>query len=336
MQCSLSQRLWMCFEEQKIFITMKDKFTQYPHMKNLDEAPRIFELPEVVITEKIHGSGMRIGLIDGCVRLGGRRLEFQSISPRSKDGQGFVSWVFETGLDKKIAETFQNHNIVFYGEWHGSGTPQKGWPQIQKGIRYIKGNDFRIFDVRLDGKYVSQDQISEFAAKIGLKTMPVLYRGIPDGKIFDSFIDTPSRLGAENGIVDPENTMEGIVIRPVEFLWEENHEPVMAKHKVGKWAERASAQSHPKTPKQHKEIPAGAKEFAEEFVTNVRLEHVLDQLKEANIPIDKSAMGEVMKRMGQDIKREGATTLVDANLEWKDVSPFVTKRTKEVFLEYLG
>ena len=305
-------------------------------MKNLDEAAGVFDLPEVIVTEKIHGSGMRIGLIDGHIRFGGRRLEFQNITPASKDGQGFVSWALETGLDRKIAEAFQNHDIIFYGEWHGSGTPQKGWPQIQKGIRYIKGNDFRIFDVRLDGKYVSQDRIAEVASKVGLKTMPVLYRGKPDRKIFDSFIDTPSRLGAENGIVDPENTMEGLVIRPVEFLWEQNRDPVMAKHKVGKWAERASAQRHPKTPKQKKEIPAGAKEFAEEFVTDVRLEHVLDQLKEANIPVDKSAMGEVMKRMGQDIKREGAAVLEEAGLDWKDVSAFVTTRTKELFLKYLN
>ena len=314
---------------------MKDKFTQYPHIKNLDDTPGIFDLPEVIVTEKIHGSGMRIGLIDGCVRFGGRRLEFTNISPQSKDGQGFVSWALETGLGEKIAKTFQNHDIIFYGEWHGSGTPQKGWPQIQKGIRYIKGNDFRIFDIRLDGKYLSQDQLSEFAEKAGLKTMPILCRGKPERKIFDSFIDTMSLLGAENGIAYPENTMEGIVIRPIQFLWEENREPVMAKHKIGKWAERASEQRHPKIPKQKKEIPAGAKEFAEEFVTDVRLEHILDQLKEENIPIEKSAMGEVMKRMGQDIKREGNSTLINAHLEWKDVSPFVTNRTKELFLKFL-
>ena len=69
---------------------MKDKFTQYPHIKNLDDTPGIFDLPEVIVTEKIHGSGMRIGLIDGCVRFGGRRLEFTNVSAPSKDGRGFV------------------------------------------------------------------------------------------------------------------------------------------------------------------------------------------------------------------------------------------------------
>lgn len=66
-----------------------------------------------------------------------------------------------------------------------------------------------------------------------------------------------------------------------------------------------------------------------------RLEHILDQLREANIPIGKSSLGEVMKRMGQDVKREGAGALACAGLEWKDVSPLVTKTTKALFLQYV-
>lgn len=313
----------------------KDKFTQYPHINNIEEVGKISELSEVIITEKVHGSSMRIGLVDGKIRMGGRRLEFFKITPESKDGQGFVSWVLDTGLDKKISEIFSGHDIIFYGEWHGSGTPSKGWPQIQKGIRYLKGNDFRIFDVKYEGKYLPQSQVKEFASKIGLKTMPVLYRGRPSGEIFNSLIDTMSRVGEENGIVDPENTIEGIVIRPEEFLWGEDRSPIMAKYKVGKWAERASAQKHAKTqPKPRVEI-AGAKEFAAEFVTKTRLEHVLDQLREENIAIGRSCMGEVLKRMGQDIKREGAGALDRAGIEWKDVSPHVTKLTKDIFLEYV-
>lgn len=317
-------------------MTTKDKFTQYPHIKNLDDAIGICEIPEVIITEKIHGSAMRIGFLDGRIRYGGRRLEFQNIAPESKDGQGFVSWVLETCLDKKIVEAFSGHDIIFYGEWHGSGTPKKGWPQIQKGIKYINGNDFRIFDIKLDGKYLPQDQIPELAAKLGLKIMPVLFKGRPTMEIFDSLIDTMSKLGEENGIIDPQNTIEGIVIRPNEFLWDNNREPVMAKYKVGKWAERASQKKQDKMPKKNRAVPSGAKEFAEEFVTEMRLEHIFDQLKEENIAIDKTAIGEVMKRMGQDIKREGSGELERANLEWKDVSPFVTKLTKEIFLKYLA
>lgn len=315
--------------------TTKDKFTQYPHMKNIEEMPGIFNLPEVIVTEKVHGSSMRLGLTDGVLRYGGRRLEFEDISPQSKDGQGFVSWVLDQGLDQRIREAFAGHDVILYGEWHGSGTPRKGWPQIQKGISYLKGNDFRVFDVKYDGKYLPQDEIAAVAARAGLRTMPVLYRGKPIQEIFDSFIDTFSRLGAENGISDPENTLEGIVIRPPEFLWDEGGEPVMAKYKVGKWAERASAQKGPRTPKQPRIEIAGTREFAEEFVTETRLDHVLDELREAGIAIEKSAIGEAMKRMGQDVKREGEAALEQAGLEWKDVSPLVTKRAKELFLKRL-
>lgn len=310
-------------------------FTQYPHIENIEDVPAIFELPEVLVTEKVHGSSMRIGVLDNALHIGGRRLEFTDIRPDTREGLCFIQWVLDTGLDKRVLEFFPGHDVILYGEWHGCGTPKKGWPQVQKGINYIKGNDFRIFDVKVDGKYVPQDEVAGWASKVGLKTMPVLYRGRPDMAVFNSLIDTMSKVGEENGIIDPENTIEGLVIRPPEFVWDEKGNPIMAKHKVGKWAERASAQRYPRTPPKEKVVLPGASEFAEEFVTQTRLDHVLDELREAGISIATSAMGEVMKRMGQDIKREGAHALEEANFEWKDVSPFVTKKTKELFLRYL-
>lgn len=314
----------------------RDKFTQYPHIENIEEVAALFNLPEVIATEKVHGSAMRIGLVDGVVRMGGRRLEFTDLRPESKDGQGFVSWVCDTGLDQKMRMTYQGHDVILYGEWHGSGTPAKGWPQIQKGIRYCKGNDFRLFDVKVDGKYIAQDAVPEWAAKVNLRTMPILYRGRPDQAAFDALIDTMSRVGTENGIVDETNTLEGIVIRPPHPMWDDQGNMVIAKYKVGKWAERASQQRHPRQSKKpRKAAPPSAHAFAEEFVTTTRLEHVLDQLREANAPIAVAAMGEVMKRMGQDVKREGAGALERAALEWKVVSPFVSDRTKKLFLEHL-
>lgn len=314
-----------------------EQFAQYPEIRNLPDVPEIFACPEVIITEKIHGSHMRIGLIDGVVHVGGRRLEFTDIRPDTKDGLGFVSWVLHTGLDEKVRTACAGHNIIFHGEWHGSGTPAKGWPQVQKGIRYFAGNDFRIFDVRLEGTFVPFTEIEPWAAKLGLGTMPVLYRGAPSQETFDGLIDHVSELGRLHGFTDPENTMEGMVIRPPTTQWNPGHERVMAKYKLGKWAERASEQKHrnrmPKQPRP--EVPATAKAFAEEFVTDTRLMHVLDQLREANIPIGTPALGEVLKRMGQDIKHEGVRALLDAGLEWKDVSPLVTTKTKALFQKYL-
>lgn len=314
---------------------MKPKFTQYPHMENLDEMPEVLNLPEVIVTEKVHGSGMRIAVIDGELHIGGRKLEFTDIRPDTREGLCFIQWVLDTGLDKRMIEAFSGQDVILYGEWHGSGTPKKNWPQVQKGIKYIKGNDFRVFDVKVDGRYVPQDDVASWAARVGLKTMPVLYRGKPGNEIFHSLIDTMSRVGEENGIVDPENTIEGIVIRPPEFLWDEKGRPIMAKLKIGKWAERASEQKRPKMQPKPRAIIPGAVEFAREFVTEARLGHVLDQLREEGKPADRTSMGDVMRLMGQDVKREGAAALERSNLEWKDVSPHVTRMTKEIFLKYL-
>lgn len=311
---------------------MKPKFTQYPHIENLDEMPKIFDLPEVVVTEKVHGSSARIAVIEGALHIGGRKLEFTDIRPDTREGLCFVQWVLDTGLDKRMLETFAGQDVVLYGEWHGSGTPKKNWPQVQKGIKYIKGNDLRIFDVKVGGKYVPFDDIKTWTAKVGLKTMPVLYRGRPDNDVFYSLVDTMSKVGEENGIVDPENTIEGIVIRPPELIWDEKGNVIMAKLKIGKWAERASEQKNPKMQPKPRAVIPGAEEFAKEFVTDTRMDHIMDQLREEGKPPDRSSMGDVMRLMGQDVKREGAGALERSNLEWKDVSQFVTKFTKEIFL----
>ncbi len=312
---------------------MKPKFTQYPHIENLDEMPKIFDLPEVVVTEKVHGSGARIAVIDGQLHIGGRKMEFTDIRPDTRDGLCFIQWVLDTGLDKRMLEAFAGQDVVLYGEWHGSGTPKKNWPQVQKGVKYIKGNDLRIFDAKVNDRYVPFDDIKTWAAKVGLKTMPVLYRGKPDKDVFYSLVDTMSKVGEENGIVDPENSIEGIVIRPPELIWDEKWNVIMAKLKIGKWAERASEQKNPKMQAKPKAIIPGAEEFAKEFVTDTRMDHVLDQLREEGKSLDKSSMGDVMRLMGQDVKREGAGALERSNLEWKDVSQFVTKLTKELFLK---
>jgi hypothetical protein len=313
-----------------------DTFTQYPHVDNLEADSPVFNLPQVVITEKIHGSSMRLGVIDGVLRIGGRRLEFTDIRPDTKEGLGFVSWVLDQGLDTRCVQAFTGHNVILYGEWHGSGTPSKGWPQIQKGIRYLGGNDFRIFDIKIDGHYIDQEQLAAWANKVDLHTMPVLYRGEPSQAQFDALIDTISRLGQEHGIDDPGNTLEGLIIRPPTMQWDARGNPVMAKYKIGKWAERASAQRHPKTPKK-KRAPAcaAAQEFVADFVIDTRLDHVLDQLRQEGIAITHQTLGEILKRMGQDVKREGAKALDHAGLEWKDVSPLVTTATKKLYLAYL-
>lgn len=314
-----------------------NKFNQYPHIENLEDMPAIFDLPEVIVTEKVHGSNMRIAVLEGKLHLGGRKLKFEHINPESREGLCFIQWVLDTGLDKRMLGAFAGSDVILFGEWHGSGTPKKNWPQVQKGIRYIKGNDFRIFDIKADGRYLAFDDIAPWASKVGLKTMPVLYRGKPDRDVFNSLIDTLSKVGEENGIVDPENTIEGLVIRPLKFTTDEKGNPIMAKLKIGKWAERASQKRPGQMPKQPKAPPpAGAKEFAEEFVTDTRLSHVLDQLREQGIPIDKTAFGHVMRLMGQDVKREGAKALEGANLDWKDVSQHVSMLTKKLFFDYLN
>jgi len=94
---------------------------------------------------------------------------------------------------------------------------------------------------------------------------------------------------------------EGIVVRPLLELRKNNGERICAKHKGAKFAELAST---PKVRPGAMELIGEARKVAEQFVTEMRLMHVLQKLPgalEEGLP----AIPKVIAAMVEDITREG-------------------------------
>lgn len=305
-----------------------DTFTKYQHLEALTrpEMQAIFLQPEVVCTEKIHGTNARVGWVDGKVRIGGRNQDHTN-DLQGDSVMGFVKWVRESGLATRL-NAFANDNIIFFGEWFGAG--------IQKGINYGKEKQFRVFDVKFNGKYQDWDQIVFWANAMNLPVVPLLYRGIPQLPIFDGLLDIQSAVAKELGVETTNNLHEGIVIKPSKMVInDQTGEWLIAKYKPARWSERKSE----KEKKEFKPLPNETQKFVEEFVTETRLEHVLDHLRDSNIPIDDvKSMPHVLKEMSIDIFREGKPE-IDAmeplGVDWKTLSKLVAGRTSVMFKEYL-
>lgn len=276
------------------------KFSKWTEIENLYKVPEILSLAyakEVVATEKIHGTSVRVGCVEDVIRVGGRNEEFDFALSNPGASMGFVGWLRQTQIPEKIQKLAKElgKDIIFYGEWHGVG--------IQRGIKYLPdGRDFRVFGVRINEDIQDWDVVVELSTKIGVRTVPVLYRGIPNMEIFDQLRIIPSMVAKENGIDLADNIAEGIVVSAIP-MQQLGQSWLIAKYKNPKFEERVSQQK-----KEHKplEISDSAVCFVEEFWTLQRLEHILTYLREQGIDIQSpKVIGLAIKGMFEDVIKEG-------------------------------
>ena len=292
-------------------------------------AEQIFQLKEVICTEKIHGTNAQMGFVDGEFIAGSKNMyvDLMNVS----DHQGFVNYALQ--FKEAIVEYASSRNLmefVIYGEWYGSG--------VMKGIQYSDKKDFIVFAVKWGEYLVPYDLL--FKICVGLNLIPpiVLYRGEPNQEKFDSIKGLPSTLGKINGFNDSENTAEGIVIASPYMHMNHFGEYIIAKHKDSKWEERASAAKRERGAKV--EIPEDLVSFAEEFVTEVRLDHVKDSIRADGLdPSDPKNIGAIMKRMVEDVLKEGKEELLNIkykfgeNFNEKQLNKLINGATKKLLFK---
>lgn len=171
-------------------------YYKFPNAKN---APGMFtEEDDVVITNKIHGTNVRYGIVkkpklslkDKIKRLFGNKwIEYDFVYgshnvEKGSESQGFYSTdVWRTvGDDINIKEILwknfkrihsygnRKEGMILHGEIYGKG--------IQKYYDYGFGNlQVAFFDVEIDGKYLCNEDFRDMMDYMGLPRVPVLYKG---------------------------------------------------------------------------------------------------------------------------------------------------------------
>lgn len=205
----------------------------YPSIRNLERAPEILCQSEILVTEKIHGMSWRILIPEGATSS--ERLRYGSRG----------SWATEDhptlgAAVRACCEIFRSRRVppelvreagglVVFGEIFG--------PSVQKVIRYLDlGFGFRVFDVWRHGGFLDWDDLVRTAGALDLPTVPVLYRGPPDPELLRRLVTEPSCVAPEKS----GQPREGIVIRtPLEAV-DSFGERMMAKFKVGRFADHES------------------------------------------------------------------------------------------------
>jgi len=150
----------------------------------------------VNVTEKLHGSQMKIGCINGEVYVGGRNFWM-------KEDVANIYWTAFNN-DQSLKEfILNNQNVVLYGEVYG---------KVQKNFHYDAkpGNvKFRAFDIRRpDGTYLDVAQLHELCIEYSVPLVPQL-GNIPFNK------DEMEKLAEEPSLLGNCPCREGIVIKPI-------------------------------------------------------------------------------------------------------------------------
>jgi RNA ligase (TIGR02306 family) len=214
-------------------------FPKYTSIENLRNFPNVLKEGELVnITEKIHGTNCRVGLIEGEWMAGSHGLRRQDPAKNlHKDSD------IEKVLEARAANTYWHplslesvrnllielasyghQQVVLYGEIYGN---------VQKKYNYgIKnGIGFRAFDLLVDGRYAFPETCFELCQKHGVETVPI-FQTMPYN--YKSIVETVENI-ANSSTLSSEHPMEGVVIKPLEERTERSVGRVIFKYISNKY-----------------------------------------------------------------------------------------------------
>ena len=280
----------------------------YMHIDNLYKYKDVLLFKEVYATEKIHGTSAHISWKNNKVSLfagGEDHLKFSSLFDINK-------------LTEKFNERFLNKEITVYGEAYGGR---------QQGMSHTYGDklQFIVFDVLYNDSFCNlrvAEKITEF---LELEFVP--WKIVPATvEALDAERDADSIVASRRGILEPKKR-EGIVIRPIVEMNRHDGKRVIAKHKREDFSETKTKRQVSLTDEDLK-VLEDAKEIAEEWVTPMRLIHVLQKF-----PSDATMeyTTKIIEAMYEDVEREAEGEIVKSKLARKAIG----KKTVELFKKYL-
>lgn len=276
----------------------------YMHIENLYRrgAQHILAFKQVYALEKIHGTSAHVSWSGHDVRFfsGGENYE------------RFCALFDHDHLRAKFVEMFGEGSVIVYGEAYGGK---------QQGMRKTYGDLLRFvaFDVKVADKWLDVPKAHAVVESLGLAF--VHYDLVSsDLASLDAERDRPSTQAKRNGIA-MDCISEGIVIRPPFEVTLNSGNRLIAKHKRAEFSERKTI---PNVDPTKLEILERADAIADEWVTEMRLTHVLDHLGN---PSDMSAIPTVIKAMIEDVCREASGEIVES----KDARRAIGARAVQLF-----
>ena len=158
-------------------IYVPDEFARYHSIENAKNHPGAFHDGErVVVTEKVHGSNFRVGIVRFGDSESSRYCVGTHRTVRDPAGDNLYSrtaakFLPEEPMYKAALEVGAHWQFIVFAEVFGSGIQDLEYG-CAKGEQAV-----RIFDVMVDGRFIEHAQVKEVARSLGVEMVPVLYDG---------------------------------------------------------------------------------------------------------------------------------------------------------------
>lgn len=208
--------------------------------------------------------------------------------------------------------------VTVFGEAYGGS---------QQGMSATYGKELRFiaFDIQVGKHWLVVPNMAELAASLGLDVVH-FEEGPTELAWLDAQRDAPSVQAKRNGVLE-DKPREGVVLRPPFECIKNNGDRVISKHKGDAFNERATVQKvvDPEKLKVLEEATA----IADEWVTQHRLEHVLQKLPQ-DIGMEQTKV--VIAAMVEDVTREAAGEIVDSS----GARSAIGKKTAQMFKQHLS
>lgn len=265
----------------------------YMHIDNLYKNQDILMFKRCYAMEKIHGTSTHITWKDNRVSLFSGGVDHLAFSN-----------LFDL---EKLKETFEQMNrleVRIYGEAYG-GKCQGMSETYGKDLRFVS------FETKIENTWLCVPDAEKVAIHFGLDFVPY-NECSTDIDELNKQRDLPSYQSVKCGIVGPKKR-EGVVLRPLIELRKNNGERIISKHKNDDFAETRTPRE---VSEKDLEILTQANEIADEWVTEMRLTHVLEQFPDASI----EQTGDIIKAMIEDVEREAEGEIVKSRKVRKAIS----------------
>jgi hypothetical protein len=277
----------------------------YLHIDNLYKNQTIMLFKECYAMEKIHGTSAHVAW-----KFETKQVNFFT----GENHKLFLSLFDKNFLIKKFEEVFPDQNVVIFGEHYGGKS---------QGMSHTYGKESKFigFDVKVGDVWLNVPNAEDVCKNFNIEF--VHYNKIMvDLKNLEIERDEPSVQAVRNGITEPKKR-EGIVLRPLVEMRTNNGERVICKYKPDEEMETKTKREV--SPEQLK-VLSDAKEISEEWVTNKRLEHILQKFPQ---DVGMEAMGDIIKAMIEDVYREGRDEIVESKAVGKAIGGVTVKLFKQ-------
>ncbi len=206
----LQVKKWVPAEEAKLYLddTIVEGRIPFPACIRKTNEPRIqnccgklreLEGKNIIITQKYDGTSTTYVCLDGNFRICGRNY---TLSERQNEINHYFDIADRYDLKEKMIKF--GKNIAIQGEIIG--------PKINKNRHNIKDLEYYVFNIfDIDRQYyMNWDEILSITGQLGLKTVPVVYRGMmkPEWLLLDNLLKLSTDQRYDTGTI-----CEGIVVK---------------------------------------------------------------------------------------------------------------------------